>query len=165
MTASHTISQLETRAVAAITAAFPDRGPPGPAEMHSDHCEECAKTNAIFAGRLWQELAPADLTGNPPVSLMTSAAIRYYLPALMCRCLEASGLLDCLPSMVVGILSPPNGKPPERLAAVYATFDEAQVAAIVAFLEVFEAREKLERGGAVSKPLARALSYWTTRSG
>ncbi len=164
------LDKLVREAVAAIHAAFPDAPPPSPAEMHGDHCPECIATNAVFAGRRWQEITVADLARNLPVSLLTPAAFRYYLPALMLRSVEAPGLLDCVPEGVVGSLSPPNGKPSEDMAAVYATFDEAQIRAIVAFLRVFEAREKLDgyppeafEWAPVSRSLARAIDYWSGR--
>jgi hypothetical protein len=136
--------------------------------MRNDHCPECAETNAIFAGKRWEEIVVADLAGNPAVSLLTAAGFRYYLPALMLRCVEAPEEGDCLPAGMIGMLSPPNGKPSARLAELLGGFDQAQVAAVRAFLDVFEAREKMNRYppeafdfAPASKELSRAIAYWS----
>jgi hypothetical protein len=164
------LRQLEQRAETAIRAAFQSGDPPTSAELQADHCRECSETNAIFKCKRWEEVAAADLVGNPPVSLLTPAAFQYYLPALMLRTVEAPQQLDCLPAGVIGMLSAPNGKPSARLADLLRKLDEAQIAAVRAFLSVCEAREKLDRcppeafaSAPVSKPLARAIAFWGLR--
>jgi hypothetical protein len=166
------LRQLEDRAVAAIRSAFPSGAPPTASEMRNDHCPECAETNAVFTGKRWEDIAVADLAGNPAVSLLTAIAFRYYLPALMLRCIEAAVKLDCLPASVVGMLSPPNGKPDARLADLLGGFDQAQVGAVRAFLHVFEAREKMDRYPPeafdtvpASRVFTRALAFWSDPRG
>jgi hypothetical protein len=166
------LRQLERGAQAAIRAAFPDEDPPPSEELENPHCPECSEVAARFSGKRWVDMTVADLAGNPPVTLLTASAFRYYLPALMLRCVEAPGALDCLPEAVMSMLSPPNGKPGAILAELRQRLDEAQRIAVCAFLAVLEAREKMDRyppeafeSAPASKPLARAISYWSRREG
>jgi len=159
---------LESKALTAIRSGFPRGIPPTAADMRNDHCPECQGTAALFASKHWDDVTASDLAHNPALTLLTEAGVRYYLPALMVLCVEAPGALDCVPSGVVGLLSPPNGKPSARLAEMHRSFDDAQRAAVAAFLEVAAAREKWDRfppeafdTAPVSKPLQRAIAYWS----
>ncbi|HVH46379.1 MAG TPA: DUF6714 family protein [Labilithrix sp.] len=162
------LRERENHAVASIEAAFPLDAPPTASEMQNDHCPECAEVSALFAGRRWDDIRVVDLVGNPSVSFLTGAGFRYYLPALMLRCIEAPVEVDCVPLSVLGRLSPPGGKPNAKLAELRASFDPARIGAVHAFLLVLEAREKIdwyppEAFDSVppSKGLARALAYWS----
>jgi hypothetical protein len=146
---------VKRAAIAAILEAFPDEDPPSPAQMRNDHCQECRDTNAILLGKRWQEVTVDDLRHNLPVSLLTTDALRYYLPALMLRSLEAPRELDCLPDSVVSVLSPPSGKPTPERAAIFRALTPLKVVAIREFLRVRALYEQQ-----LSKPLKRALRYW-----
>ncbi len=164
---------LRSTAIEAIRRAFPAEGPPFAAEMANDHCPECRETASIFVGRRWTDVVPHDLSGNPGPSLLTDRAFQYYLPAMMCCCLEAPDELDCLPAAVVSELSPPRARAgpdrPQRLAA----FDRDQAAAIVSFLRFTdrwmredaygEEAADLNEDVKVDKVLERALEYWSER--
>jgi hypothetical protein len=166
------LEQMRRDAVLLIGNVFPAGEPPSFAEMRNDHCPECQETAAIFTGKRWPELSFKDLTRNPPLSLLTPAAMHYYLPAVMVRSLEAERELDCVPGDLVSDLSPHDGKPSERQAACYRGFTPGQVRAILAFLRCRDVSEKLD----VSQPdwedewvlaiptgdkvLARAIEYW-----
>jgi len=167
------LATLKSTAVEAIRRAFPVEAPPSAAEMENDHCPECREIASIFVGRRWTDVVPHDLLGNPGPSLLTDRAFEYYLPAMMCCCIEAPDELDCLPAAVVSELSPPRARGgahrPQRLAA----FGRDQAAAIVSFLRFTERWMREDAYGeeaadvyedvAVDKVLERALEYWSER--
>ncbi len=168
MAARTDLRALEREAAEAIRAAFPDLDPLAETELESTHCEECQDVSAMFRGKRWTDVTTADLAGNPPVSLLNVTAFVYFLPALMLRSVEAPEQLDCVPTEVLGALSPPNGKPSRKLAEVKRRFSLAQRAAVRAFLAVCETREKIDEyppeafdSVPASKPLARAIAYWS----
>src|SRR5688572_5049835 len=100
---------LRKAAIAEIEAAFPvDPVPPVDA-VTNDHCPECTEIAGRFFGKQWSQIMVSDLSGNPGPSLLTPAAFRYYLPAMMLRSMESPRELDCLPAALVGALSPPGG--------------------------------------------------------
>jgi hypothetical protein len=174
MVAAATLRHLEEQATASIRAAFARIDVPGPEEVRNDHCPECQETAARFACMRWEEVTVATLllAPKPSISLLTPAAFRYYLPALMLCCLEAPMELDVLPDAVIGNLSPPNGKATGLTGERLRDFTSAQGVAILAFLRVFELRQKMDSAASadaldlaqVRKPLARAITYWTTRA-
>ena len=100
------LEKMKRDAVLLIGAAFPVGPPPSFAEKRNDHCPEGQETAAIFAGKRWPEIRGGDLERNPALSLLTPAAVHYYLPAMMVRSLEAERELDCTPDGVVWLLSP-----------------------------------------------------------
>jgi hypothetical protein len=107
----------------------------------------------------------------PAISLLTPAAFRYYVPALMLACIENPRELDVLPDSLIGSLSPPNEKA-TGFFAERSSFAGAQAGAILAFLRVFELRQRIDSGlpedalehAPVARPLARAIRYWTRRA-
>jgi hypothetical protein len=146
----------------AIEVAFPVAPLPTAEEIRSDHCPECRELAARFSVRPWRDLAVADLMGNPSPSLLTTAAFRYYLPAMMLRSMEGRRELDCLPKALVSELSPPGGKPSEHAGDKLTGFTSSQVLAILAFLRHFEASESEELLDDKSgrRVIARAIRYW-----
>jgi hypothetical protein len=174
MAAVATLRRLEEEATATIRAAFASSREPSPAEMQNDHCPECRETSARFAGQRWKDITVATLlrAPRPSVSLLTSAAFRYYLPALMLGCIEGPLELDVMPDEVIGNLSPPNAKATGSVDQRLRDFTAAQAAAILSFLRVFEMREKIENApseetlewATVRKPLARAIRFWIARA-
>jgi hypothetical protein len=173
MIAAATLRRLEEEATASIRAAFAAIRP-DPAEVRNEHCPECLETSARFAGERWEDITVATLlrAPRPSVSLLTPAAFRYYLPALMLGCIEAPLELDVMPDEVIGSLSPPNARATGWMDERLRDFTPAQAAAILSFLLVFEMREKIENAPSeetlewapVRKPLARAIRFWIARA-
>jgi hypothetical protein len=169
-----TLGRLEVEAKASIRTAFASTDEPPLSELENNHCPECQATAARFAGRRWDQISVATHLANPrpSIALLTPAAFRYYAPALMLGCIEAPLELDVMPDELIGSLSPPNAKltgdTVERL-----NFTAAQAAAILAFLRVFELRQRTDSAlpedalefTPVTRPLARAIRYWTARAG
>ena len=151
----------------AIEAAFPASPLPTAEQIRNDHCPECRELAARFSGRPWPELTLADLSGNPSPSLLTTAAFRYYLPAMMLRSMEGRRELDCLPRSLVSELSPAGGEPSENSRDRLTGFTGSQVLAILAFLRHVEASESEEVLGDKSgrRVTARAIKYWSGLAG
>jgi hypothetical protein len=135
--------------------------------MRNDHCQECQEVVARFAGKTWPELSVDDLRGNPGPGLLTAVGFRYYLPAMMLRCMEARQELDCFPGGVIGQLS--QSRETDRLR-----FTREQQKAILRFLYCMEMYEKIEwsepdwpeeaiRSVPTEKSLARAIRLWSAR--
>jgi hypothetical protein len=174
MTAATTLRHLEKEATASIRAAFASTTEPSPAHVQNHHCPECQETSARFAGKRWEDITVATLllAPKPSISLLTPAAYRYYLPALMVCCIEAPGPLDGRPDELIGCLSRPNAEATAGIDERLRDFTASQVAAILSFLHVCEMREKIENSpseealewATVRKPLARAIRYWTARA-
>lgn len=176
MASSAFLKQLEADALRAIRAAFPVGDPPLAAEMPNDHCEECIEVSGALAGKRWDEVTTADLRRvHDGLPLLTEAALRYYLPAVLRRCIGEPLALDIMPMSTVSALSPPNGRPDDKLAYVADHLDGPQVRALLAFLTLCDAREKAEQFGAESidaealecmpssRPVGRAIAYWKRR--
>jgi hypothetical protein len=166
------LRRLEDEAKANIRAAFASSEEPSPSKVENNHCPECQETAALFAGRRWDEVSVASLLNpRPSISLLTPAAFRYYVPALMLACIEAPRELDVVPDSLIGSLSPPNAKATGHTAERL-SFTRTQAGAVLAFLRVFELRQRIDSGQAedtlqrtlVTRPLARAIRYWTARS-
>jgi hypothetical protein len=173
MAAAETLRRLEDEAKAHIRAAFASSDEPCPSEVENNHCPECQETAALFAGRRWDQVSVATLLNpRPSISLLTSSAFRYYVPALMLACIEAPRELDVVPDSLIGNLSPPNAKATSGTAERL-NFTTAQAGAILAFLRVFELRQRIDsnlpedalQAAPVTRPLARAIRYWTARAG
>jgi hypothetical protein len=155
----------------AIVRVFPVDEVPAWADLQAEHCPECAEIAGIFSGRPWPDVV-LEISDELAVSLMTPAAFRYYLPALMIRCIRGGTGGGLLTDAVVGALSPPRGSHAKDLPSHGLTSD--QVSAVLAFLKWREAAAKLEWAnpewseeaiesvptGAV---LRRAIDYWTKR--
>ncbi len=151
----------------AIEAAFPVAPLPTAEQVLNDHCPECRELAARLSVRPWTELTVADLSGNPSPSLLTAAAFRYYLPAMMLRSIESRRELDCLPMSLVSELSPAGGKPSEHGRERLTGFTDGQVLAILAFLRHFEASESEELRDDKSgrRLISRAIKYWSGVAG
>lgn len=173
MAAAATLRRLEDEATASIRGAFASAPQPAPVDVQNDHCPECQATAACFAGKRWQDVTVATLLDpRPSPALLTPAAFRYYLPAFMIGCIEAPRALDVIPNDVIGQLAPPNAKTTGRTGDCLHDITVPQAAAILSFLRIFEMRERIENAASeetlewahVSRPLARAIAYWTARA-
>jgi hypothetical protein len=146
MGVAETLRRLEDEARANIRTAFASSEEPSPSQVENNHCPECQETAARFAGRPWDQISVATLLNpRPSIGLLTPAAFKYHVPALMLACIEAPHELDVLPDSLIASLSPPDamatGDAAERL-----NFTAAQSGAIVAFLRVFELRQRIDSG-------------------
>jgi hypothetical protein len=119
-------------------------------------------------------LATAGTTEGLPLAVHVGAGVERLDIAANRACPPwgaSSGARHTAPAKrpVLGQLSPPNAKSTgERLR----DFTAPQAAAILAFLRVFEMRERIENAAseetlewaAIPKPLTRAIKYWTARA-
>jgi hypothetical protein len=163
---------IREQAMGTIRDAFPVDVAPPLDQLQNNHCLECSEVAATFSGKPWSEVSISDLDRNLGVPLMTPAAFRYYLPALMLRCMEARRELDTVPDAVVGRLAPRGGRLAASDADALAGFTRQQVLAILSFLRWSEAQEKLEWSKPgwsteavdavpADKVLARAIRHWS----
>jgi hypothetical protein len=167
------LQELREQALKAVRSAFPVEEPPTADKVRNHHCPEREETSEIFFGRRWTHITVEDLMGNPALSLLTCAAFRYYLPALMIHSIEAPVELDCIPDDLVALLSPSRGSMNEHVAERLTGFPTHEVQAILSFLRFFQARELAKEwvgtgvpsddisGLPTSKVLTRAIEYWT----
>jgi hypothetical protein len=158
---------LRNAARKAIEAAFPVAPLPMPEEIRNDHCPECRELATRFSVRPWPELTLGELSGNPSPSLLTVAAFRYYLPAMMLRSMERRRELDCFPMSLVSELSPTGGNPSEHGRERLGGFTVSQSHAILAFLRHYEESESEELldDNSGRRVVARAIKYWSGLAG
>lgn len=157
----------------AILDAFAPGVAPSRDEMRNEHCPECEDVVARFVGKQWSDVSVNDLRGLSSPGALTNVGFRYYLPAMMLRCLEATRELDCFPAGVVGQLSPAGGKLDARRADRL-RFTRDQVKAILAFLRYLDAYQKIDASDpdwpeeaiqAVpsDEVVSRAIRFWSAR--
>jgi hypothetical protein len=157
------LEELRRQAAAAIEAAFPVVPVVAASEVENDHCPECSATAAKLAGNPWPQLTKAHLAHDTSPHLLTAAAFRYYLPAMMLRSLEDTRELDDFRNALVGALSPSGGKPSEHDRPKLTGYTGAQVHAVLCFLRCYEASEAMdgERDKVRQRVSARAIKYWS----
>ena len=148
-----------------ITAAFASAERPAREILRNDHCCECAETSDAYGGRAWGEISLVDLLRGRETALLSAAAWRYYLPAVMIWCIRAPETVDVIQDNLVYQLEPPadgNGVP-EWFAERTPGFSDAQRAAIVAYLDWYREREEAQwPAGAAPRHVYNALEYWRT---
>ena len=150
--------------VARIAAAFADVPRPDPAALHNDHCCECAETSEAYGALPWPEIRLEHLLAGRETSLLTVAAWRYYLPAMMTWCLRQPVEADVLVDYVAWQLTPPAGERgvPDWFAPRAVGFTSAQRAAIVAYLEWYRAHEAaLWAPSASPNDVGGAIAWWS----
>ena len=105
-----------------------------------------------------------DIVGHE-TAVLTAAAWRYYLPAMISWCVSEPDELDVLPEFLVSQLEPPEpGKDSSWFDKRKDGFSEAQRSVIVAYLEWYRQREEAEYAALdmeVSPGVYRALEYWS----
>lgn len=149
-----------------IEDAFAGVEYPGREALVNNHCCECADVSAAFAHKRWTEITLHDLLAGRETALLNAAAWRYYLPAVMIWCVREPEAVDVIQDNLVYQLEPPgDGRGiPEWFDERTAGFSPAQRASIVAFLELYRARdEACWPAGARPQHVDRALAYWTPR--
>lgn len=148
---------------AKAAAAFSTEPVPSAEMLFKNHCDECAEVSNAFGARPWTEVALRDIVGKE-TALLTAAAWRYFLPAMISWCVRDPEALDPLPDFLVYQLEPPEpGKNDEWFAERKGGFSDAQREVIVAYLEWYRAREEADYIGMEMEPprnVYRALEYW-----
>lgn len=146
-----------------IRSAFIETRRPDAEALINRHCCECAEVSAAYAGKPWTDISLADVLAGRETALLSAAAWRYYLPAVMTWCVRAPDAVDVIQDNLVYQLEPPaDGRGvPEWFEARAAGFSPAQRAAIVAYLHWYRAVEEARWAGAAPPPHAdNALRHW-----
>ena len=153
--AGETIRQIE--------AAFAEVPYPGPEALFNGHCCECADVSASYAGKRWTEIALEDVLAGRETCLLSPAAWRYYLPALMIWCIRAPETVDVIHDNLVYQLEPPDDRRgvPEWFHARARGFSREQRSAIAAYLDWSRERDEiLWKGTEPPRHVYHALAYW-----
>jgi hypothetical protein len=136
--------------------------------LFNDHCDECIEVSKAFGGRRWPDIALGDLLASE-TALLTAAAWRYYLPAVICLCVRDPDAADIRCEYLVYQLEPPEpGKDDVWFEERRGGFTEAQRQAIVGYLSWYRAREEAQYANLemdVPQHVYRALAHWTTAPG
>ena len=165
----------EAEAIDALLIAAFGAVPKPPREaLINLHCEECLETSEAFADKPWVEVTLDELLLGRETALLTAAAWRYYLPAVIRWTVREPVAVDVINDNLVYQLEPPDPEefPAEQFpgqreyfAERSTGFDDRQRAAIVAFLDWYRAREEAEWRGSGWEPphhAARALAFWSS---
>jgi hypothetical protein len=147
-----------------IRRAFADVPRPTPEALVNRHCCECLETSEAYGGKPWTEISLDDILAGRETSLLTAAAWRYYLPAVMTWCIREPEIVDVIRDNLVYQLEPPaNGQGvPEWFNERAVDFSDHQRAAIVAYLDWYREREEVEWAGAEPPGhVYHALAFWT----
>jgi hypothetical protein len=146
-----------------ITAAFADVTYPGQEALFNHHCCECAEVSSCYVGKPWTEITLEDTLAGRETALLSPAAWRYYLPAVMVWCVRAPDVVDVIQDNLVYQLEPPDGQRgvPEWFRERATGFTGEQRSAIVAFLDWYRARDAERHvGGEPPRHVYNALAYW-----
>jgi hypothetical protein len=146
-----------------IRRAFAATPQPGREVLLNRHCCECVSVSEAYAGKRWIEITLDDVRAGGETALLTAAAWRYYLPAVMTWCLRAPDAVDVILDNLVYQLEPPAAGRgvPEWFAERAIGFSDEQRAAIVAYLHWCRQREAAQWAGAEAPGhVSNALSYW-----
>lgn len=156
MSSGHTARRGDD-VVALIERGFGGAPRPAPEALSNDHCCECAEVSAAYAGKGWTEVALGDVLAGRETALLSAAAWRYYLPAVMTWCVRAPEEVDVILDNLVYQLEPPaEGRGVPAWFEERATgFSDEQRSAIVAYLHWCRERGELLRH------VDNALAHWT----
>ena len=162
-TARHSARGIED-IVAQITSAFASAERPAPEALRNDHCCECAEISDAWGGRPWTEISLEDVLRGAETALLSAAAWRYYLPAVMIWCIREPAAVDVIQDNLVYQLEPPaDGRGvPEWFAERAPGFSDAQRAAVVAYLDWYRERQEADwPAGTAPRHVYNALEYWS----
>jgi hypothetical protein len=146
-----------------IMAAFAGTEYPGRNALANDHCCECAEVAGAYAGRPWTDITLDHLLAGRETALLSAAAWRYYLPAMMIWCLREPDAVDVIQDNLVYQLEPPDGERgvPEWFQERATGFSAEQRAAIVAYLDWYREYDAARwAGGEPPRHVYNALAYW-----
>lgn len=157
------MSDLETITLL-VKRAFPSEPVPPAETLFNDHCDECAEVSNAFRGRPWPEISLPDLLAGGETALLTAAAWRYYLPAVIYWCVRDPEAVDVIADNLVYQLEPPeHGKTDEWFEERKSGFTDSQREAILGYLSCYRARQETEYAELDMEPpphVYRALEYW-----
>lgn len=148
-----------------IEAAFADAPYPGREALFNHHCCECEEVSASYGGKRWAEITLADVLAGRETSLLTPAAWRYYLPAMMIWCIRAPDTVDVIEDNLVYQLEPPDEHRgvPEWFEERAWGFSPEQRSAIVAYLDWYRERDEARWHGAEPpRHVHNAIAYWAS---
>jgi len=149
-----------------IVAAFASTPHPAREALANNHCCECVEVSRAYAGKPWTQIALEDILAGRETALLTAAAWRYYLPAMLIWCLREPDAVDVLADNLVYQLEPPDGEHgvSEWFGERAVGFSESQRAAVVAYLDWYRERDEARwAGSAPPRHVYRALAYWGAR--
>jgi hypothetical protein len=153
---------------ALLVVAFGEVPQPPREALINRHCEECLETSEALADKPWQDITLDDMLAAQETSLLTAAAWRYYLPAMIRWCVrDPLGVNNLIDNLVYAL------EPTENEAFVgqraymeerWTGLDDRQQQAIVAYLQWYRRREEADWETLGSEPpphIYRALAYWS----
>jgi hypothetical protein len=140
---------------------------PGREALFNHHCGECAEVSASYTDKPWTEIVLADVLAGRETALLTAAAWRYYLPAILIWCLREPDAVDVILDNLVYQLEPPGDGHgvPEWFNERATGFSDEQRAAIVAFLHWYRERDEQRWMGDPPRHVYNALDYWAAADG
>jgi hypothetical protein len=150
--------------IRAIAEAFEQVDFPAAAELVNDHCDECIETYRVFWSRpltfmTWQEAASRP-GSHTAAALLSVAAWRYYLPAMIVWCLRDTEDLYDFDSILVYQLTP-RGPSKKWFEPRSVGFSVEQRRAITGFLEWYWAKEAEQAPSSGADEVAEAIRYWS----
>ena len=150
-----------------IRRAFSETPQPEQEALFNHHCCECVEVSEAYAGKHWTDISLDDVLAGRETALLSAAAWRYYLPAVMIWCIREPDTVDVIQDNLVYQLEPPaEGRGvPEWFNERMTGFSEEQRAAIVAYLHWYREREEVQWAGAEPpRHVYNALTYWETKA-
>jgi len=154
----------DTESIIGLTrTAFADVAYPGREALFNDHCCECAEVSGSYGGKPWSETTLEDVLGGRETALLSPAAWRYYLPAVLIWCVREPDAVDVIQDNLVYQLEPPDGERgvPEWFNQRAMGFSAEQRSALVAYLDWYRERAEAYGFGDEAAPhVNNALAYW-----
>jgi hypothetical protein len=154
--------------VAQVAAAFPSEPVPPQEQLLNGHCCECVEVSNAFGYKPWRSISLDDLRAGGESALLTPAAWRYYLPAVISWCVRAPESVDVIQDNLVYQLEPPEASKQNALHEWFAErvwgFTDVQRQAILGYLNWYRERQEAEYAALEMEPprhVYRALEYWT----
>jgi len=154
--------------LAEVAAAFPSAPVPARDALLNHHCCECIEVSEAFGCKPWPAITLDDLRAGAETALLTPAAWRYYLPAVITWCVRAPDAVDVIQDNLVYQLEPPEPTDQESLHEWFRQravgFSEEQRQVIRSYLEWYGERQEADcLALALEPPMSvyRALEHWT----
>jgi hypothetical protein len=152
-----------------VVAAFRTTVLPASALLIKNHCNECIDTFRLFwntpgSFMTWESAAAREGT-RVESALLTPAAWRYYLPAMLIWCVRDTDKVDALVENLVYELTPKVGVDGRKtwFEERAPGFSAEQRRAVTTFLEWCQRREIAEWasiGGDPPREAGAAIEYW-----
>jgi len=155
---------LAETVIQAIQAAFAELPMPPADALKNDHCQECTDTWRWFldvAAEVMTWKSAAAMPGKAiETSLLSVAAWRYYLPALLIWCVRDRDTVDVLPDNVAHTLS---RRSDDWFQARSSGFSPAQRQSVALFLEWYQ--DWRRAGGCTPgegplRHIAKGIAFW-----